>query len=74
MAVNERMRILCEQLREYLSTRRVAPEERKEPEDWTCQGHSVYENPRYIHFENGCPADYLWAKEFDEGRGEKDGE
>lgn len=62
MATNERMRILHRELKEYLATRAVTPEKRRELEEWVRQGFSVYENPWYIYTEDGTPADYLAAK------------
>jgi hypothetical protein len=58
--------MLYQELQEYLSVRSVTPEDRKELDTWVRQGFSVHENPWHICFENGRPADYLWAKHFSE--------
>lgn len=62
MATNERMRILRRELKEYLATRSVTLDERRELEEWIRQGFSVHENPWYFYTEDGTPADYLAAK------------
>lgn len=59
----ERRKILRQELKDYISTRKVTPDDLKELREWIRSGHSVYENPWFIYGENGWPLDFLAAAE-----------
>lgn len=59
----ERRAYLRRELKEYLSTRKVTPEELLNLKEWVRNGYSVFDNAWGASDENGWTLDYLAAEE-----------
>lgn len=57
-----RRKYLRQELKNYVSTRDLTPDEHAELKAWVAAGNSVYDNARGACGENGWPLDYISAE------------